>query len=163
MRQDERNKELYNDSYETLRNETVNYGHIQGPQAVYKPQKMSDYVAFRINSVNKKVWRLYNTLITEKSIMDLKGEVSTIASGYLQKAGRIIDLSDINGTAKNLKYKSTELKQETICFYKEIANSLKKAYYSLIWLYSTYPDDSLNLHSIDDKNANEYSSSEGAR
>ncbi|MBF0553190.1 MAG: hypothetical protein HQK96_01390 [Nitrospirae bacterium] len=144
-------------------NETASQTCIQGTQIVYTPREMTEYVQFRINSFNEKARNLYDVLVTEKSIRDFKEEASAITTGFMAKVRDIVDVSDARRLVDDLKARPKELKKETLSFYKEMTDSLKKTYYSLVWLYVNYPNAELKLDHGDGNIAANVNSAEGVR
>lgn len=135
-----RNYDMNNGTYsdDSARNEAANT--VLGAQRVYTPREMTEYVQFRINSFNEKARKLYDVLVTEKSLRDFKEEAAAITLGFMDKVRDIVDVSSVQWAFDDVKSKPTELKKEVLSFYKEITGSLKKTYYSLLWLYISYPN-----------------------
>ncbi|MBF0458850.1 MAG: hypothetical protein HQK99_13250 [Nitrospirae bacterium] len=136
MRNYNMNNRAYSD--ESAGKETPNT--VYGAQRVYTPREMTEYVQFRINGFNEKARKLYDLLVTEKSIRDFKEEAAAITLVFMDKVRDIVDVSSIQWAFDDIKSKPTELKEEVLSFYKGITGSLKRTYYSLLWLYISYPN-----------------------
>lgn len=165
MTTDEINAGGHNGSGDAVRNETQ--GAV-GPvvvkvQVKYKPKDMSEYVQFRINEFNDKARKIYDVLVTEKSIKDFKDEASVITSGFIEKVKDIADVSSLQWVVDDMKSKPTELKREIIAFYKDITGSLKKTYYSLVWLYANCPDAELKIKPGNGGSTGDTTSADSAR
>ncbi|MBF0488679.1 MAG: hypothetical protein HQK98_11020 [Nitrospirae bacterium] len=157
-----RKNDTNNGALDEVVNESASQPRIQGTQIVYKPREMTEYVQFRINAINEKARNLYDILVTEKSIRDFKTEASAITTGFIAKVRDIFDVSDAKQLVDDLKTRPKELKKETVSFYKEMTDSLKKTYYSLVWLYVNYPNAELKLNPNDGFGAANVNSVEGA-
>ncbi|WP_420264187.1 hypothetical protein [Candidatus Magnetominusculus dajiuhuensis] len=157
-----RKEDTNNGASDEVVNEAASQTRIQGAKIVYKPREMTEYVQFRINAINEKARNLYDVMVTEKSISDFKAEASAITTGFMAKVRGIFDVSDAKQLVDDLKTRPKELKKETLSFYKEMTDSLKKTYYSLVWLYVNYPNSELKLNPNDGFGAANVNSDEGA-
>ncbi|MCG6552403.1 MAG: hypothetical protein L7F77_08750 [Candidatus Magnetominusculus sp. LBB02] len=117
-----------------------------------KPMEMTEYVQFRINAFNERARKLYDVMVTEKSLNDFKKEASAITSEFVGKVRDIVDVPEIKWVVEEIKSKPAELRKELASFYKDITGSVKKTYFSLVWLYANYPNVELKVNPDDGGN-----------